>query len=183
MLLNVFIFVDFYGVFEIIADESTLRPVLHKTIFYFSVIFLSIAIPSFILSVALEPGYLRKKFDFIDLVDEMIERERDLWNLCTYCELIKSQTSFHCLYCGCCIELFDHHCPYVNNCLGSRNTKFFLIFVATYFLFLVSAFMDTIRFIVESLTDQDSKLDDIIDINSAVVLLVLIALNLPLAAY
>ena len=156
---------------------------LHKTMFYFSLILLIIAIPSFILSVALEPGYLRKKFDFIDLVDEMIESERDLWNLCTYCELIKSQTSFHCLYCGCCIELFDHHCPYVNNCLGSRNTKFFLIFVVTYFLFLVLAFIDTIRFIVESLTDQDSKREDILDVNSAVVLIVLIALNLPLAAY
>ena len=82
---------DFYAIFEIFNTQNiSLLPFFHKSLLYASIIALSIAVPSFILSAALEPGYLRKKFDFIDLVDEMIESERDLWNLCTYCELIKS---------------------------------------------------------------------------------------------
>lgn len=91
VVINLFIFVDFYAIFEIFnSNNISLLPIVHKSLLYASIIALSIAIPSFILSAALEPGYLRKKFDFIDLVDEMIQNERDLWNLCTYCELIKS---------------------------------------------------------------------------------------------
>jgi DHHC palmitoyltransferase len=138
---------------------------------------------SFLISAYFEPGYLSKEYDYINLVEEIIEGERDLWNLCTYCELVKSSTSFHCLYCKRCIDLFDHHCPYINNCLGGKNTKFFLVFVVSYFAYLLSAFAETIRFLYDSLTDQDSRQVDIIDVNIAIILIVLIGLNLPLAAY
>jgi hypothetical protein len=144
---------------------------------------LAIVVPTFILSAAIEPGFLRKKYDFVDLVEEMIESERDLWNLCTYCELIKSQSSFHCLYCGSCIELFDHHCPYINNCLGNKNTKFFLIFVISYFMFLVVTFLESIRFLYDTAAEGEKKTEDIIDGNIAITLIILVSLNFPLATY
>jgi len=177
VLVNLFIVLDFYGGLRIFSQPAKVQVKLHWFCIYFSIFLVTLVLPSFIFSAALEPGYLRKQYDYIDLVEEMIEGERDLWNLCTYCELIKSQTSFHCLYCKSCIELFDHHCPYINNCLGNRNTKFFLVFVVTYFALLLTMMTETIRFFYESLTDDDSRHIDIVDGNIATALLVLVALN------
>ena len=70
-------------------------------------------------------------------------------NFCSYDEVIKSETSFHCFTCNRCVELFDHHCPFINNCLGYRNHKYFLVFLCSYALFLIIMFFETVRHFAE----------------------------------
>ncbi len=144
--INVAIIVVFYGFYNVFTKtDSFLAPKIHYTFLYLSAFFIMLAAPAFFIAAALDPGYLKKKYDYVQLVDQMLLMDCDLINLCTYCELIKSETSFHCQMCGKCTELFDHHCPFLNNCLGMRNYKYFLVFVFSYFMFLLCVIGECIR--------------------------------------
>ncbi|XP_056600947.1 palmitoyltransferase ZDHHC15A [Triplophysa dalaica] len=48
---------------------------------------------------------------------------------CHDCQLIKPDRCHHCSVCQTCVLKMDHHCPWLNNCIGFSNYKFFMLFL------------------------------------------------------
>lgn len=57
---------------------------------------------------------------------------------CRHCQKNVKKGSKHCWDCGKCTEGFDHHCPWLNTCIGSRNYRQFYVATVSCWVMILS---------------------------------------------
>ncbi|ETK85385.1 hypothetical protein L915_09790 [Phytophthora nicotianae] len=87
-----------------------------------------------------DPGYVTPAVvqRISDAMQEAMEggKSPPMVNTCRRCKLLKPFRAHHCSFCNRCVLKMDHHCPWVANCVGEGNYKFFFHFVVYAFLAL-----------------------------------------------
>eukprot|EP01089_Gocevia_fonbrunei_P003830 TRINITY_DN13787_c0_g1_i1.p1 TRINITY_DN13787_c0_g1~~TRINITY_DN13787_c0_g1_i1.p1 ORF type:complete len:281 (-),score=26.84 TRINITY_DN13787_c0_g1_i1:18-860(-) len=111
-------------------------------IFFIHVLFV-LLISSYLLAACRDPGYVEipehgsieeRRCNRLEndhgSSEERQQRFNTAWNTdqyCFICELERPTDSHHCKHCNRCVEGMDHHCYFVENCIGKNNFKAFLL--------------------------------------------------------
>lgn len=85
-----------------------------------------------------EPGFLERNvpeyhqaIKQVAHFDEWKQGNNPLSRLCHTCQTVKPMRAKHCRICNRCVREFDHHCPYIYNCVGYVNRIWFFGFTSS----------------------------------------------------
>ncbi|NXR11654.1 ZDH12 palmitoyltransferase, partial [Semnornis frantzii] len=56
---------------------------------------------------------------------------------CGYCLLKQPMRARHCQLCQHCVRRYDHHCPWLENCVGERNHPLFIVYLSVQLMVLL----------------------------------------------
>ncbi|XP_075927428.1 palmitoyltransferase ZDHHC3-like isoform X1 [Petromyzon marinus] len=106
---------------------------LHASLYTLDILFLLAAHTRALLA---DPGVVplpATAIDFSDIRSSATRNGAELasesWTVCNRCEAYRPPRAHHCRVCQRCIRRMDHHCPWINNCVGELNQKYFIQFL------------------------------------------------------
>lgn len=124
---------------------------------------------TFLLASFVDPGiYPREHSDEEDDFRQPLYRSLEINGVqvkmkwCETCRFYRPPRCSHCSICDNCVENFDHHCPWVDNCIGKRNYKYFFFFVTSLTVFIVCGIAFGLLSIVLSRENIEEVIVDII---------------------
>ena len=104
---------------SLLSQHNHLPPILAKI--YFTICALALA--SHAKTAFTDPGAIPSSAVPVDVYSNVAHA------MCSRCQSYKPKGTHHCRICDRCISGMDHHCPWMNNCIGKGNLKHFILFL------------------------------------------------------
>lgn len=112
----------------------------------------SLQVIFFIIIANKNPGYIEKNGkSLLELCEEY-----ESSHICPDCIVRRLPRSRHCQSCEKCIEKFDHHCPWINTCIGAQNLGIFYCFILATFALLISSGYHDLMFLINFYNLQET---------------------------
>ncbi|CAD8090952.1 unnamed protein product [Paramecium primaurelia] len=86
----------------------------------------------------------------------------DAKDICPECVCVKAPRSKHCDICQSCVLVYDHHCPWVDNCIGQNNHFQFYIFVLLLCLDITFTLATQFYFVIQQIHNHGGIKDSFI---------------------
>ncbi|XP_012720722.2 probable palmitoyltransferase ZDHHC12 [Fundulus heteroclitus] len=115
---------------ELLAPALFFLLVLLSVLLYFAV---SLMDPGFVLTDTTGQGSHEETESMI------AEPSTPRLRRCGFCLLQQPMRAKHCQTCKRCVRRFDHHCPWMENCVGERNHRWFVVYLLVQLLVLLWA--------------------------------------------
>uniref|UniRef100_A0A0D6R576 S-acyltransferase n=1 Tax=Araucaria cunninghamii TaxID=56994 RepID=A0A0D6R576_ARACU len=125
------------------------------------------------------PSYMRDLEDPNVSMHEVKRKGGDL-RYCQKCGHYKPPRAHHCRVCKRCVLRMDHHCVWINNCVGHENYKAFFLFVLYVVIACIYALVLLVGFAVEELREDEHQSGNIFKTYYIVCASILIPLTLAL---
>lgn len=74
---------------------------------------------------------------------------------CNTCFIFRPPRTTHCYDCNMCVERFDHHCPWIGNCVGKKNYKYFFCFLISLSILLIIVMAQIVLTIIAVFKEEE----------------------------
>ncbi|KAJ1955975.1 palmitoyltransferase for Vac8p [Linderina pennispora] len=116
-----------------------------------------------------------------ELVYAITVKDNGQPRFCQKCNAPKPDRTHHCSICGICVLKMDHHCPWLNNCVGFHTQKAFLLFICHGTLYVSSVFVTTVIYFLHEFVEMDGG--DEVNVNAIVLMILSAVFSLCLVAF
>lgn len=82
-------------------------------------LFWALSLLSYLRTMLCDPGVVARNLGSIGITEKT--------TFCRKCDMQRPVRARHCSVCEVCVLRYDHHCPWVGNCVGLRNHKYFIL--------------------------------------------------------
>lgn len=136
------------------------------------------------LAIIKDPGQVPSSYeaDLEDSDTSMHEVKRKGGDLryCQKCGHYKPPRAHHCRVCKRCVLRMDHHCVWINNCVGHENYKAFFLFVLYIVLACIYALVLLLGSAIQELQDEERRSGNIFKTSYILCGIILIPLTVVL---